>query len=176
MTIKKHQNDIMKEKQSSEGLEDKTKFVDSSRRRFTKAGLAATGVILTLASRPVLANTDCRSPSAWASANMSAHNKYNEMCFGNYPDYYANNPNAWGGTQYLPGTYKNNKENLNSKGSSNSNGNPSSTNNVDNWIGGTQFQEAFPGSRQYPGKSMMQVLWMGDQMGVYLCAALLNAA
>ena len=176
LTIKKHQNDIMKEKQSSEGLEDKTKFVDSSRRRFTKAGLAATGVILTLASRPVLANTDCRSPSAWASANMSAHFKYNEMCFGNYPDYYANNPQAWGGTQYLPGTYNDNKENSNSNGSSNSNGNPSSTNNVDNWVGGTQFQEAFPGSRRYPGRSMMQVLWMQDPMGGYLCAALLNAA
>ncbi len=164
----------MKEKQSSEGLEDKTKFVDSSRRRFTKAGLAATGVILTLASRPVLANTDCKSPSAWASANLSAH--IHEMCFGNYPDYYANNPQAWGGTQYLPGTYNDNKENSNSKGSSNSNGNPSSTNNADNWVGGTQFQQAFPGSRQYPGKSMMQVLWMGRPMGVYLCAALLNAA
>jgi hypothetical protein len=176
LTIKKHQNDIMKEKQSSEGLEDKTKFVDSSRRRFTKAGLAATGVILTLASRPVLANTDCKSPSAWASANMSAHFKHNEMCFGNYPDYYANNPQAWGGTQYLPGTYNDNKENSNSKGSSNSNGNPSSTNNVDNWVGGTQFQQAFPGSRRYPGKSMMQVLWMGRPMDVYLCAALLNAA
>jgi len=176
LTIKKHQNDIMKEKQSSEGLEDKTKFVDSSRRRFTKAGLAATGVILTLASRPVLANTDCRSPSAWASANMSVHNKYNEMCFGNYPDYYANNPQAWGGTQYLPGTYNDNKEKSSSSKSTNSNGNPSSTNNVDNWVGGTLFQEAFPGSRQYPGKSMMQVLWMGRPLGEYLSAALLNAA
>jgi len=167
----------MKEKQSSEGLEDKTKFVDSSRRRFTKSGLAATGVILTLASRPVLANTVCRSPSAWASANTSNH--IHEMCFGNYPDYYANNPQAWGGTQYLPGTYKDNKEKSKSSKSTNSNGNPSSTgstNNVDNWIGGTQFQQAFPGSRQYPGKSMMQVLWMGQPLGGYLCAALLNTA
>ncbi len=80
----------MKEKQLSEGLEDKTKFVDSSRRRFTKSGLAATGVILTLASRPVLANTFCRSPSGHMSGNTSAH--IQEMCFGNYPDYYANNP------------------------------------------------------------------------------------
>ena len=174
MTIKNHQNDNMEDKLSSEALEDKTKSVDSSRRRFTKAGLAASGVILTLASRPVLANTVCKSPSGFESGNVSAH--IQEMCFGNYPDYYANNPQAWGGTQYLPGTYKDNKENSNSNGSSNSNGNPSSTNNVDNWIGGTQFQEAFPGSRQYPGKSMMQVLWMGDPMGVYLCAALLNAA
>jgi len=180
LTIKKHQDNIMKEKQSSEGLEDKTKFVDSSRRRFTKSGLAATGVILTLASRPVLASTVCKSPSAFYSANTSNH--IHEMCFGNYPDYYANNPQAWGGTQYLPGTYNNNKENSNSNGSSNSskstnsNGNPSSTNNVDNWVGGTQFQQAFPGSRRYPGKSMMQVLWIGDSIGGYLCAALLNAA
>jgi len=173
----------MKEKQSSEGLEDKTKFVDSSRRRFTKSGLAATGVILTLASRPVLANIVCKSPSGFYSANNSS--QIHEMCFGNYPDYYANNPQAWGGTQYLPGTYKDNKENSNSNGSSNSsestnsNENPSSpgsTNNVDKWVGGTQFQQAFPGSRQYPGKSMMQVLWMGQPLGGYLCAALLNTA
>ncbi len=84
----------MKEKQSSEGLEDKTKFVDSSRRRFTKSGLAATGVILTLASRPVLANAVCKSPSGYASANTSSH--IHEMCFGNSPEYYANTPEAWG--------------------------------------------------------------------------------
>ena len=51
-----------------------------------------------------------------------------------------------------------------------------SAGNKDKWVGGTQFQEAFPGSNQYPGKSMMQVLWMGDPMGGHLCAALLNAA
>jgi len=175
LTIKKHQNDNMEDKQLSESLEDKTKSVDPSRRHFTKSGLAASGVILTLASRPVLANFVCKSPSGYISGNTSNHFK-DQLCFGNYPDYYANNPQAWGGTQYLPGTYNNNKENSNSNGSSNINGNPSSQNNVDNWVGGTQFQEAFPGSRRYPGRSMMQVLWMQDPMGGYLCAALLNAA
>lgn len=168
LTIKKHQKDNMEDKQSSESIEDITKSVDPSRRRFTKSGLAASGVILTLASRPVLANAVCKSPSGFLSGNTSTH--IEEMCFGNYPDYYANNPQAWLGTQYQPGTYNNQKEN------SNSIGNSSSTNNVDKWVGGTQFQEAFTGSRRFPGRSMMQVLWMGDPMGVHLCAALLNAA
>lgn len=162
----------MEDKQLSESLEDKTKSVDPSRRRFTKSGLAASGVILTLASRPVLANVVCKSPSGFLSGNTSTH--IQEMCFGNYPDYYANNPQAWGGTQYLPGTYNNNKENSNSNESSNSNGNPSSKNNVDNWVGGTQFQQAFPGSSQYPGKSMMTVILSQDALGAHCTAALLN--
>lgn len=187
MTIKNHQNDNMEDKLSSEALEDKTKSVDSSRRRFTKAGLAASGVILTLASRPVLANAVCKSPSGFESGNVSSH--IQEMCFGNYPDYYANTPEAWTGTKYEPGRYINNEGSTTSKRglltstqSSTSNGNSSNTQNLGNtdnkgkWDGGTQFQQAFPGSRQHPGKSMMQVLWMGDPMGGHLCAALLNAA
>jgi hypothetical protein len=182
----------MEDKLSSEAIEDKTKSADTSRRRFTKASLAASGVILTLASRPVLANAVCKSPSGFHSGNTSAH-PIEEMCFGNYPDYYANTPEAWAGTKYDPGTYdkeegstNSNKsltgiESSTSNGNSNNNGNSNSKvdlgseGNKGKWVGGTQFQEAFPGSNQFPGKSMMQVLWMGDPMGGHLCAALLNA-
>lgn len=45
-----------------------------SRRRFTRAGVGASAVILTLTSRSVLAQTACKSPSGFASANLSQHN------------------------------------------------------------------------------------------------------
>jgi len=165
----------MTNKQSPEGIEDKTKSADLARRRFTKSGLAASGVILTLASRPVLADTVCKSPSGFLSGNVSSH--IEELCFGNYPSYYANNPDAWKGTQYMPGTIKT-KETQGTDGdstTSNENSNASSK-DIDKWVGGTQYQQAFPGSSRFPGKSMMQVLWMGDVMGEQFVAALLNAA
>ncbi len=179
----------MKDKLQLDNLKDKTKSVDTSRRRFAKTGLAASGVILTLASRPVLANTLlCRSPSGFLSGNTSSH--IEQMCFGNYPDYYANHPEAWQGTRYEPGVYDstkssntNNNSNNNSNNSENSSNDKSSTsgvaggtNQVDKWVGGTPFQQAFPGSSQFPGRSMMQVLWMNNEMGGQCVAALLNSA
>ncbi len=51
--------------------------VDESRRDFTKAGLAVSGLILTLASRSALAGggggQSCKTPSAFCSANASQH-------------------------------------------------------------------------------------------------------
>jgi len=173
LTIKKHQNDNMEDKQSSESLEDKTKSVDPSRRRFTKSGLAASGVILTLASRPVLANVVCKSPSGYLSGNTSAHVGKEQLCFAQPPSYYGNNPDAWRGTQYEPGIYEK-KGNSSSNENSNSNGNLNNTNDADNWVGGTQFQQAFPGSSQYPGKSMMTVILSQDALGAHCTAALLN--
>lgn len=185
MTIKKHQSDNTEDNQTLENFEDKAKSVDSSRRGFTKAGLAASGVILTLASRPVLANTVCKSPSGFLSGNTSSH--IEQMCFGNYPDYYANHPEAWQGTIYEPGEYDVNKDtnannnSTNESESSNSGGSTNNTvtgsrHNIDKWVGGTPFQQAFPGSSQFPGRSMMQVLWMNNEMGGHCVAALLNSA
>jgi len=48
--------------------------IDGSRRRFTSAGVAATGVVMTLAARPVLGCTSSEaalSPSGWSSINAS---------------------------------------------------------------------------------------------------------
>ncbi len=53
-----------------------------SRRRFTRAGVGASAVILTLTSRSVLAQTACKSPSGFASANLSQHNHDAVACDG----------------------------------------------------------------------------------------------
>ena len=163
----------MTNKQSTEGIEDKIKSADLARRRFTKSGLAASGVILTLASRPVLANNVCKSPSGFLSGNVSSH--VEQLCTANYPSYYANNPDAWKGTQYTPGEYKNETQSADTSSKS-STTNLNSSKEIDKWVGGTQYSEAFPGSSRFPGKSMMQVLWMQDPMGQQFVAALLNAA
>ncbi|PRC90942.1 hypothetical protein [Solimicrobium silvestre] len=49
-----------------------TDFAGESRRRFTKAGLAASGVLMTLASRSLLACHEI-SPSGFSSVNQSTH-------------------------------------------------------------------------------------------------------
>ena len=46
-----------------------------SRRRFNRAGVGASAVVMTLASRSVLANMACTTPSGFYSANMSHHGK-----------------------------------------------------------------------------------------------------
>jgi len=163
----------MTNKQSTEGIEDKIKSADLARRRFTKSGLAASGVILTLASRPVLANNVCKSPSGFLSGNVSSH--VEQLCTANYPSYYANNPDAWKGTRYTPGEYKNETQSADTSSKS-STSNLNSSKEIDKWVGGTQYSEAFPGSSRFPGKSMMQVLWMQEPMGQQFVAALLNAA
>lgn len=53
-----------------------------SRRRFTRAGVGASAVILTLTSRSALAQVACKSPSGFASANLSQHNSETVMCEG----------------------------------------------------------------------------------------------
>lgn len=160
----------MTNKQSSE---DKTESADLARRRFTKSGLAASGVILTLTSRPVLADTVCKSPSGFLSGNVSSH--IEQLCFAHHPSYYANTPDAWRGTQYVPGELKKETQSANASSTS-STTNSNSSKDIDKWIGGTQYSQAFPGSSRFPGRSMMQVLWMQDVMGQHFVAALLNAA
>ena len=53
-----------------------------SRRRFTRAGVGASAVILTLTSRSALAQVTCNSPSGFASANLSQHNHQTANCDG----------------------------------------------------------------------------------------------
>jgi len=89
--------------------------VDASRRRFAKAGLGGSAVLITLASRPVLGAT-CLTPSAAGSGNHSQHNPV--ACTPQNPQYWIDNvpkvasgPNAgniavdsvWPGTTYKPG-------------------------------------------------------------------------
>jgi hypothetical protein len=67
-----HQQPDQQDKNASPGIGNETPFAGESRRRFTKAGLAASGILMTLASRSALGCVTV-SPSAFASANTSRH-------------------------------------------------------------------------------------------------------
>lgn len=73
MTINSDQNDELGKQQLSQDTDDQIKFSGESRRRFATSGLAVSGIILTLASRPVLGDTFCLSPSGFISGNTSQH-------------------------------------------------------------------------------------------------------
>jgi len=73
MTINADENDKLEKQQLSQDTTDPIRFSGESRRRFATSGLAVSGIILTLASRPVLGQTFCMSPSAFCSGNTSQH-------------------------------------------------------------------------------------------------------
>lgn len=57
----------------------------SARRRFTRAGAAATGVLLTVHSQPGMAATVCTTPSGFHSINFGSHNPRAAACSGLSP-------------------------------------------------------------------------------------------
>ena len=73
MTINFDQNYELEKQRSSEDADDQINFSGESRRRFATSGLAVSGIILTLASRPVLGDAFCMSPSGFISGNTSQH-------------------------------------------------------------------------------------------------------
>lgn len=64
----------------------------SARRRLLRGGLGAAPVVLTLASRPVLAATNCAAPSSFASINASRPSQV-QTCNGLGIDYWSNPSN-----------------------------------------------------------------------------------
>lgn len=74
----------------------------SSKRKLLK-GAAVAPLLMTIASRPVLAMGIC-TPSAWVSGNLSDHNKERE-CGGRSPGYWKTKPGRWPNS-YKPGTCK----------------------------------------------------------------------
>ena len=76
--------------------DDSTKPPSAERRRWLKAGLSTTPVLMTVASRPVLAQT-CVPPSAYVSLGASAPGMYGE-CLGFGPD-------TWTGSSSWPAPY-----------------------------------------------------------------------
>lgn len=178
MNIKDNQSSEMENTPSAHGLADQTKpAVDESRRRFTKSGLAVSGVLLTLASRPVLGAVQCQSPSGFISGNVSTHGEI-LYCDGGTPGYWGTNVLPPKNTKssnyhqwpdpYVPGTLKTSC---------------TQTQNPECWTGGTKFHGGvlgFGGS-EYGDKSMLQVILLGGdvdsaQLGAHCVAALLNAA
>ena len=90
-------NGMQEENTSASSSGNPTPPVDASRRRFTAAGVAATGMMATLASRPVLGAATCTagvSPSAWCSGNASAGHLATGK-FGRIPSYWDSNPADW---------------------------------------------------------------------------------
>jgi hypothetical protein len=71
------------------------KFAGESRRRFGKAGLAASGVILSVVSQPGMACSVCTSPSGSLSGGLSHHGAA-PVCSGKPPSY-------WQGCSSWPG-------------------------------------------------------------------------
>ena len=73
--------------------------IDASRRNFGKAGLAASGVLLTLSSRSAMALTNnCTSPSGFQSLNASRTGGGHVFsCSGYQPAYWMNTSGAWVG-------------------------------------------------------------------------------
>jgi len=70
-------------------------FAGESRRRFTKTGLAASGVLLTLANRSALGAGITVSPSVYASGNTSGHGPAAPaVTLGLTPSYWSD-PNKW---------------------------------------------------------------------------------
>ena len=173
-----------------------------SRRRFTGAGLSAS-VIMTLASRPALAN-HC-SWSAGMSGNLSM--PHQATCHGLGPTYWMTSPDSWGSTGYEPG--KCNPLSGGGGGCSDyshitfgeleaeKDHIPASVytsyKNWANWVDGVTSPESLPipsyppttladacaGSGLAiadPSQTMMQSMWAGgnDSLSSQVCAALLN--
>lgn len=168
MNTEKQQKGEMESHNLPQNVAEQTKSVDESRRRFTKSGLAVSGVLLTLASRSALGNGFvCKSPSGFLSGNVSAHGNP-QLCSGRTPGYWGTHPEQWP-LPYLPGSC--------------SGSTLRSCTQASNWSGGTLFSSVFDCSINgsiYNGYTMMQVIWMAGgtdphQLGAHIVSALLNA-
>lgn len=153
--------------------EDKTPQVDSqvppesgvpSRRRLLHGAITAVPVLLTLASRPVLGNTACATPSAAGSPGSNARTQ--QVCQGMSASYWSSNPSAWP-TPYVAGTSSSSRLRTTAVGGS--------------VTPATLFHSSTTGfaGTLFGGKPLSEVLQMpntGTQgAGKYCAAALLNA-
>jgi hypothetical protein len=166
---------------------------NESRRKFGKAGLAVgSAVILTVASRPVLANYGamCKTPSGFVSGNLSQHGSP-PPSQGLTPGYWKTHytTGAWP-TPYKYGSLK--STTCNSWDSWNNDG----TRVCNDYAGGvfkcknhcksylgytvTSYSRKTGYKTTTQPYSLMQMLWMTGNMdqyqfGAHMCAALLNA-
>lgn len=173
----------IQEHQSGEGTQrapqdigEPTKLPDKSRRSFAKSGLVASGVLLTLSSRPVLGESVCKSPSGFESGNLSFHGTP-ITCTGRTPGYWINHTN-W------PSPYEADKTTTRTVSNDTENNEHAHTSSITTIDPGTKFANVFNCSgygKHLDGLSMMQVIgltgWADpQQLGAHCVAALLNAA
>lgn len=75
----------------------------AARRRFAKAGIGASGVLLTLASQPGMAATGvCTTPSGFLSGAMKSHAP-GSACSGRSPGYWKTHHDDWQRSAYTNG-------------------------------------------------------------------------
>lgn len=91
MTPNGRQDENIDDKKIS-GTSQKAGLENAGRRRFARSGVAASGIIATLTSGPVL-GTVCKSPSGFLSGNLSNHQQAT-TCMGRSPGYWKNH-NQW---------------------------------------------------------------------------------
>ena len=181
MSEKENQVSESKNQLSTGKVVDQSLAVDESRRRFSKSGLAVSGVMLTLASRPVLGGWGtCQTPSGFVSGNVSNHGTPT-TCGGRTPGYWGNHPSEWP-SPYTPGKCSS-SESSSKKRSSSSSSSGGSCSSAEAWSEGTLFRSVFNCSGNghiYYNYTMMQVIWLGgsgdpQQLGAHIVSALLNA-
>lgn len=128
----------------------------SARRRFIRGAAAASPVLLSLVSRPVLGTTRFCSASGFMSGNLSQP-QTSQGCGGFSPGYWKNH-SPWP-TPYVSGT-----QNGSGGGST--------------FSGGTKFHDVFAkGKYNFGTSSMLKVLWTEPgSFAFHTIAALLNAA
>lgn len=179
MDTKEQQKGEMEDNNLPQDVANQTESVNESRRRFTKSGLAVSGVLLTLASRPSLGGGGgggggwvCKSPSGFLSANLSQHGT-SKYCSGRTPGYWCTHYN-WP-SPYKTGSCTNTKFKQDYNNWSNT-GSSSGTMYKDSTLG---FHCTGYGAG-YLKYSMIQVTLLGGtgdpyQLGAHCVAALLNA-
>ncbi|MEQ1742530.1 MAG: hypothetical protein ABL869_08545 [Candidatus Nitrotoga sp.] len=158
------------------------KSSDKSRRSFAKSGLVASGVLLTLSSRPVLGELVCKTPSGFQSGNLSFHGTP-ITCAGLIPKKWIDPTKNW------PSSYAADKTTTTTKVVSSGRkkiGQQTSFSSITSaplttttTIPGTKFSSVFNCSNEgmYLAElTMTQVLTQGDPLGAHCVAALLNAA
>lgn len=156
------------------------KSSDKSRRSFAKSGLVASGVLLTLSSRPVLGELVCKSPSGFESGNLSFHGT-SITCFGLIPEKWIDPTKNW------PSSYAADKTTTKStvvKSGPKKIGQKASYTSITSaptttTIPGTKFANVFScilNGNGYASLTMTEVLKQGDSLGAHCVAALLNAA
>lgn len=118
--------------------EDRVESVDTSRRRFTRAGLSGS-VLMTLASRPAMAN-HC-SVSGAMSGNMSRP-AHGVSCAGLAPSDWRETPDEWC-SPYSPGTCDSSSD----------------CTDWQNWTGGTELSSLGLSPPANTAQTMMQAMW-----------------
>jgi hypothetical protein len=178
METKERPKGEIEEHNFPQDVANQTGLVDESRRRFTKAGVAVSGVLLTLASRPSLGGGGtvggggvCKSPSGFLSGNASHHGT-TQYCKGCTPGYWGTHY-TWP-SPYKTGTCTNTQFKQQYSSWSNIGSNVTMYNNST-----YGFHCSGYGSKLKPYSMMQAILQTGTgdpyQLGAHCVAALLNA-